>query len=104
MNNEIRLPRVVGTRPAVAPFLASLDEKLAGQRVVLDCRSLLSGMPSFADEVVEQILLVRGADELLVIGATTDFGDDLRQAARDHAVSERVHLEEPASSASASAS
>lgn len=99
MNNEIRLPRVVGTRPAVAPFLASLDDKLAGQRVVLDCRSLLSGTPSFADEMIKQVLVVREADELLVVGASTDFADDVMQAARDHLVSDRVHLKEPASSA-----
>lgn len=99
MSIEIRLPREVGTRPAVAPFLASLDEKLDGQRIVLDCRSLLSGTPSFADEMVKEILVERSADGLVVLGGTLDFATDLTAFATERGVIDRVSLEETACSA-----
>ena len=93
MSMEIRLPRVVGTRPAVAPFLADVPDDLRGERVVLDSRALLSGTPSFADEMVKAVLVDRAADELVVLGANSDFASDLTVSARDHGVLERVHLE-----------
>lgn len=93
---EIRLPRVVGTRPAVAPFLTDVPTDLRGQQVVLDSRALLSGTPSFADEMVRAVLVDRAADELVVLGATSDFASDLTASARDHGVLDRVHLKESA--------
>lgn len=90
---EIKLPRVVGTRPAVAPFLAEVPTDLHGERVVLDSRALLSGTPSFADEMVKAVLVDRGADELVVLGANSDFAADVTTSARDHGVLDRVHLE-----------
>jgi hypothetical protein len=97
---EIRLPRVVGTRPAVAPFLADVPAELHGEKVVLDSRALLSGTPSFADEMVKAVLVDRGADELIVVGANSDFASDLTDSARDHGVLDRVHLEQPAATLS----
>lgn len=96
---DIKLPRVVGTRPAVAPFLAALAEDLRGHTVVLDCRALLSGTPSFADELVKQVLRDRRADELLVLGANSDFSADLASAAEARDVSDRVHFKERAAAA-----
>ena len=97
---EIRLPRVVGTRPAVAPFLTDVPADLRGQQVVLDSRALLSGTPSFADEMVRTVLIDRAADELVVLGATSDFAADLTASARDHGVLDRVHLKESAATIS----
>lgn len=97
---EIRLPRVVGTRPAVAPFLADVPGDLRGQKVVLDSRALLSGTPSFADEMVKAVLVDRGADELVVLGANSDFASDIAVSARDHGVLDRVRLEQPAATLS----
>lgn len=97
---EIRLPRVVGTRPAVAPFLADVPTDLRGEKVVLDSRALLSGTPSFADEMVKAVLVDRGADELVVLGASTDFASDVTVSARDHGVLDRVRLEQPATTLS----
>lgn len=95
---DITLPRVVGTRPAVAPFLDHLRADLKGETVVLDCRSLLSGTPSFADEIVKQVLADRRADELLVLGANSDFGADLAASAAAHGVIDRLHFKETAAS------
>ncbi len=100
MSIEIKLPRVVGTRPAVAPFLAGINQILQGEQVVLDCCALLSGTPSFADEMVKQILVDRSADELVVLSAASDFASDVMASARDHGVADRVHLKETAAAAS----
>ncbi len=93
---EITLPRVVGTRPAVAPFLVDVPLDLHGAAVVVDCRALLSGTPSFADELVRSLLVDRHAAELVVLGAGTDFAADLLESARDHRVGDRLHLKERA--------
>lgn len=88
----LALPRVVGTRPAVAPFVRDLPGDLRGAAVVLDCRTLLSGTASFADEMVHAVLVERRADELLALGAAGDFAADLSSSAREHGVLDRLHL------------
>ncbi len=96
MKTDIALPRVVGTRPAVAPFLVGVPTDLHGERVTLDCRALLSGTPSFADEMVKVLLVERGADGLVVLGANEEFAADLLASAREHGVADRVDLKEGA--------
>jgi hypothetical protein len=93
-NIKIKLPRIVGTRPGVAPFLVDVEETLEGEHVVLDCRALLSGTPSFADEMVKQILVERGAAELVVLSATSDFASDVIASARDSGIVDRIYLKE----------
>ncbi len=94
MKTDISLPRIVGTRPAVAPFLVDVPGDLRGQRVTLDCRALLSGTPSFADEMVRVLLVERRAEELMVLGANEDFASDLAASAREHGVFDRLLFKE----------
>lgn len=93
MSITVVLPRVVGTRPSARAFLQQIPEDLAGQDVVLDCRGLVDGTASFADEIVKVVLHDRRADSLLALGPGDDFATDLATAAQDHGVSDRFRLE-----------
>lgn len=83
------IPRLAGTRDAVRQ---QLDEQgvaaaLAGETVVVLCRELVSGSASYADEVVHQLLDVRGARELVLVGGPELFTRRVLDAAqrRGHA-------------------
>jgi hypothetical protein len=89
----IVLPRVVGTRPAVAGFLTHVPRDLTDREVELDCRGLLSGTASFADELVKILLKDSGARRLVARGPGADFAADLRVAADDHGVADRLSVE-----------
>lgn len=93
MTVEMVLPRVVGTRPSARLFLHEIPEQLAGTEVVLDCRGLVDGTASFADEVVKVVLVDRGAASLVAVGPGHDFAGDLATAAADHGVTGRFRLE-----------
>jgi hypothetical protein len=60
---------------------------------------LLAGTPSFADEMVKQILVERHADELSVVNGTNDFASDVIASAPNHGVVDRVYSEEGAADA-----
>jgi hypothetical protein len=91
---EVVVPTLVGSRVMAAQLLesarAAAGHSLAGERVVLNCRDLRSGSPSFADEVVRRALVEGGAAELVVMGADEQFYEYLARSAMAHNVSERV--------------
>lgn len=91
---QIVLPRLAGTREAVGDLLAaqSVPATLAGDTVVLLCRALASGSPSFADEMVKEVLVERGADELVLVGSNERFLHHVSAAAERRAVAERVRV------------
>lgn len=61
--NEIRvvLPTRVGSREEVHSVLASVPRRLEGIRLVVDASSVRVARPSFVDELVRELLVVRGA-------------------------------------------
>ena len=58
---------------------------------MVDFRRMVAGTPSFADELVTRVLVDGGAGELRAEHVSREFGEYLREAARDHGVAERLH-------------
>jgi hypothetical protein len=87
---SVTLPPLAGSRPAAALLLAALPANLTGQHVAVLGRQLLSGSPSFADELIRQLTVERNAAQVEVIGAEPTFEEYVREAARIHAVADRV--------------
>ncbi|MCW2609983.1 MAG: hypothetical protein QOC93_1447 [Actinomycetota bacterium] len=90
MIHPVTLPPLAGSRPAAAALLAGLPADLSGDEVAVLCRDLLTGSPSFADELVRQLAVERNAGRVVLVGAEDAFERYVRDAARDHAVAERV--------------
>lgn len=86
----ITLPRLIGARPAVGPFMVGVPGALEHEDVELDCRKVLIGTPSFADEVVAQVLVARRAERLLVVGAHGEFAVWLAESATEQGVQDRL--------------
>lgn len=63
---------------------------LSGQSVLFDCSSIVMATPSFLDELVKQILVVRGAEMLEVESAPERTIQLLTRAARNRSVSENL--------------
>jgi hypothetical protein len=90
MMHSVLLPPLAGSRPAAAALLAALPADLSGDEVAVLCRDLLSGSPSFADELVRQLAVERNAGHVVLVGADETFERYVRDAARSHAVAGRV--------------
>ena len=86
----IELPSMVAGRAMADALVDRLAGDLAGARVLLDCRHLLSGSPSFAARLVARLLVGGGAAELRVEAPTTAFARSLADAAQRQGVGERL--------------
>jgi hypothetical protein len=91
---QLRLPRLVGTREAVRDVLdeQGVRPTLAGEQVVVLARDLASGSTSFADELVKELLCERDAAELSLVGAPERFVEHVRAAAARRGVADKVHV------------
>lgn len=80
----ITLPRLIGTRDAATRLLKEFDvnSTLTGIRVEVNARNLSASTASFTDQLLVE-LTERGADEIIVVSAPTEF---IKQV--DHTVSE----------------
>jgi hypothetical protein len=88
--HSVTLPPLAGSRPAAAALLAGLPADLSGDEVAVLCRALLTGSPSFADELVRRLAVDRNAGRIVLVGAAEEFERYVRDAARSHAVADRV--------------
>lgn len=84
----LQLPRLVAGRDFADDLVRSLALE-PGAEVLVDGTALLSGTPSFAAELVQQILVERKARSLRLVGAPGDFTDYAEAAAKDLAVEDR---------------
>lgn len=82
------LPRLAGTREAVADLVAEqkLPGDLRGTDVIVVGADLLAGSSSFADELVKETLVQRHADHLVLVGVSGVFDERLRAAAERRGV------------------
>jgi hypothetical protein len=87
---SVTLPPLAGSRPAAAVLLSGLPDDLTGQQVTVLSRNLLSGSPSFADELVRQLAVERNAAGIVVVGAEPTFEQYVHDAAHNHDVGPRV--------------
>ena len=88
----IAVPQLSGGRERARALLRDVAGRLAGATVVVDFRQMVAGTPSFADELAARVLVAGGARQLLAEHVSTDFGDYLLRAAKDHGVSERLSI------------
>lgn len=86
----VTMPQLSGGRERARALLAPIDKKIRGQRVRLDCRRLVAGTLSFADELVTIALVSGGAGQLVVEHAGDEFARYILEAAKDHGVADRI--------------
>lgn len=79
-----------GSREHARRLVADLPAEMEGASVVLDCNVLVVGTPSFLDEIVKEILVMRRADHLEVVGSTSRVAALARRAAVNRNVADRL--------------
>lgn len=79
-----------GSRDHARELVATLPAQLAGTSVVLDCTGLAVGTPSFLDEIVKEVLVVRQADRLEVVGGSPRIATLSQKAAANRGVADRL--------------
>jgi hypothetical protein len=92
---RVEPPDHAGSRDQAQTLAATLPADLEGETVLLDCSDLMVGAPSFFDEMVKQVLLVRSADALEISGARDRARDLLERAAQNRNVRERLRVAAP---------
>lgn len=86
----VTMPQLSGGRERARTLAEPLVGKMRDKIVRLDCRQLVAGTASFADEIVIQVVITGGAQQFVVEHASGDFASYLHDAARDHGASERI--------------
>jgi len=90
MPQTIQAPAHAGARDQARELAAELDTDLSAEDIVLDCSQTLVGTPSFLDEVLKQILVVRGARTLSVVSASPRAQDLLERSAENRNLRDRL--------------
>ncbi len=87
----LEAPSLAGSRARAQELLADLPLDLANSDVILDCHGLLAATVSFADELVQEVLVIRNAQGLHAVRVTDqEFADYLTRRARVHGVADRL--------------
>ena len=94
------LPHLIGGRGLADAMVGRLGP-LAGQQVVVDCRSMVTGTVSFASQLVVRVLHEGGARELVLVGAPPEFTGYVCAAAERLQVSDRVRVDATSPAAAA---
>ena len=90
---EMTLPPLVGTRRRARALLDELPAQLEHVTVYVDCRELLAGSESFADELILELLVERRADAVVATSVGLEFAGYLEKVAGEHGVSPRLVLD-----------
>jgi hypothetical protein len=80
----VTMPQLSGGRERARDLAAPLVPRMRNAIVQLDCRDLVAGTASFADEIILQVFEKGHAQRLVVAYAGGDFADYLLEAASDH--------------------
>jgi hypothetical protein len=89
---RVSTPDHAGSRDQAKALAAALPAELDGETVLLDCSALVIGTPSFLDEIVKQVLVIRDAEVLEISGAPERAGALLERAAENRSVRERIRV------------
>ena len=84
------LPRLASSREAADALVSRISDDVKDASVTINCRDLLSGSPSFADQLVKRLLVEKEAKELVLVGAPRDFTSYVRDSATSRSVATRV--------------
>lgn len=87
---RVTMPQLSGGRERARALLEPYEGELRGKELLLDCRRLVAGTMSFADELVSGVLERGRAAQLIVEYADGDFAGYLHDAARDHGVGDKI--------------
>lgn len=96
MNAELVAPRRMKGRDQADQLLSALPDRLDGVVVRLDVPDGALPTPSFLDQLVEIVLLARGAERLVVARASDFTASILEASAVDHGVADQVEFIGPA--------
>ena len=86
----ITLPPLIGSRPSARELAARLQEQ--PDVVYIEAGKLLSAAQAVADELVKEILEVRGAKRLIVWDATPGLDTHMRRAAELRGFADRLDV------------
>jgi hypothetical protein len=87
----LTLPQLVAGRELADAAVRRLGP-VAGEDVVVDARSLVSGTPSFAAQLVRTALIDAHAGSLTLLGGPDDFRTEARHAAERLGAADRLRL------------
>lgn len=93
---RVKTPDHAGSRDQAQTLAAVLPADLQGETVLMDCSELVVGAPSFFDEMIKQVLVVRRADALEITAAPNRARDLLERAAQNRSVRDRLRVAAPA--------
>jgi hypothetical protein len=85
---------LAGTRPQASALLSQLADDLAASTVHVDLRATKAAAPSFVDQLVRELLVDRGAAQVVLVGATARIAALAQRAAGKHDRSERLEVVE----------
>jgi hypothetical protein len=86
------LPHLVAGRDLADALVDRLPGKVTDAIVVIDCRHLASGSPSFASQLVHRILSDGDARLLVIVGAPARFAGYVTDSASALDVASRLDL------------
>lgn len=86
----IEVPQLTGGRERARALVEEAVNRFAGAVVVVDFRRTVAGTPSFADELIELVLVRGNAAALRITHVSKELGQYLLEAAKDHGVPERL--------------
>lgn len=89
---RIETPDHAGSREQARSLTHPVPGNLSGKTVSLDCSRMIVGTPSFLDEVVKQVLELRGAKALEVNDAPERARELLERAAENRGVRDRLRI------------
>ena len=89
---RIETPDHAGSREQARSLIQPVPGDLSGKTVSVDCSKMIVGTPSFLDEVVKQILELRGAEALEVNEAPERARALLERAAENRGVRDRLRI------------
>jgi hypothetical protein len=91
------MPRRIhaGARDQARDLVEVLGLDLSDEDIVLDCTDLLVGTPSFLDEIVKQVLVLRNARTLSVQSASARVHDLLERSAENRDLRVRLMFAVP---------
>jgi hypothetical protein len=89
---RIATPDHAGSREQARSLIQPVPGDLSGETVGLDCSKMIVGTPSFLDEVVKQVLELRGAEALEVNDAPERARELLERAAENRGMRDRLRI------------
>lgn len=95
---DLELSGLFGTRESAEDVIAraELPRDMSGVPVTLYCRDMLSGSTSFADQLVDTLLVKRGARGVVVVGAPERFRKHMLDAAKRRGMVGKIRIESAA--------